>query len=51
MTRPKAPFTPAPAADSGTLQGQRTKLGLHSMAAHFEPEADRAAKSEMAYTA
>ena len=51
MTRRQPPFTPAPAAESGTLQGQLTKLGLHSMAAHFEAEADRAAKSEMAYTA
>src|SRR3954453_19846823 len=51
MTRPKALFTPAPAADSGTLEGQFTKLGLHAMAAHFEAEADRAAKSEIAYTA
>src|SRR5256885_8423239 len=52
MTRRTAPFTPAaPAAESGTLQGQLTKLGLHSIAAHFEAEADRAAKSEMAYTA
>jgi len=51
MTRRRPPFTPAPAAESGTLQGQLTKLGLHSMAAHFETEADRAAKSEIAYTA
>jgi len=51
MTRRQPPFTPAPAIESGTLQGQLTKLGLHSMAAQFEPEADRAAKSEMAYTA
>jgi DNA replication protein DnaC len=51
MTRRPPPFTPAPAAASGTLQGQLTKLGLHAMAAHFEAEADRAAKSEMAYTA
>jgi DNA replication protein DnaC len=51
MTRRQPPFTPTPAVESGTLQGQLAKLGLHSMAAHFEPEADRAAKSEMAYTA
>src|SRR5829696_10386176 len=51
MTRRPPPFTAAPAIESGTLQGQLTKLGLHSMAAHFEAEADRAAKSESAYTA
>src|SRR5829696_3982098 len=51
MTRRQPPFTPAPAVESGTLQGQLTKLGLHSIAAHFETGADRAAKSEMAYTA
>src|SRR5438105_415648 len=51
MTRRQPPFTAAPAVESGTVQGQLTKLGLHSMAAHFETEADRAAKSEMAYTA
>jgi len=51
MTRRQLLFTPAPAVESGTLQAQLTKLGLHSIAAHFEAEADRAAKSEMAYTA
>jgi hypothetical protein len=33
------------------LKGQLTKLGLHSMAATFEAEADRAAKSETSFTA
>jgi DNA replication protein DnaC len=51
MRRRKPLFTPAPAADSGTLEGQLTKLGLPAMATHFEAEADRAAKSEIAYTA
>jgi DNA replication protein DnaC len=52
MTRSKPPFTPTVSeAESGTLKGQLTKLGLHSIAAHFEAEADRAAKSETAYTA
>ncbi len=52
MTRRQPPFTPTiAAAESGTLQGQLAKLGLHSVAAHFQAEADRAAKSEMAYTA
>jgi DNA replication protein DnaC len=51
MTRSRVPFTPAPAADSGTLEGQLSKLSLPAMAAHFEAEADRAAKSEIAYTA
>jgi DNA replication protein DnaC len=51
MTRRSPPFTPAPVVERGTLQGQLAKLGLHSMATHFETEADRAAKSEMAYTA
>ena len=48
----RKPFVPAGRdADSGTLKGQLTKLGLHSMAAHCEVEADRAAKSETTYTA
>jgi hypothetical protein len=46
------PFTPAGQdTESGTLKAQLTKLGLHSMAAHCEAEADRAAKSETTYTA
>lgn len=49
-------FQPRPAVDDGpaessALRVQLTKLGLHSMAAHFEGEADRAAKSESSYTA
>jgi DNA replication protein DnaC len=48
----RQPFTPsAPAAESGTLKAQLGRLGLHSMADHCEAEADRAAKSEMTYTA
>jgi DNA replication protein DnaC len=38
-------------APSNILQGQLVKLGLHTMADHFEGEADRAAKSESGYTA
>ncbi|HLQ32104.1 MAG TPA: IS21-like element helper ATPase IstB [Chloroflexota bacterium] len=37
-------------AESKVLQAQLEKLGLHSMAAHFEAEATRAAKSESSYT-
>jgi DNA replication protein DnaC len=52
MTR----FQPRPvlsedASESGQLRLQLTKLGLHSIAAHFEGEAERAAKSESTYTA
>jgi IstB-like ATP binding protein len=54
-TRPttrKPPFVPAGHdVESGTLKAQLTRLGLHSMAAHCEAEADRAAKSETTYTA
>lgn len=51
-TTRKPPFTPAGHdTASGTLKAQLTKLGLHSMAAHCEAEADRAAKSETTYTA
>lgn len=54
-TRPttrKPPFVPAGHdVASGTLKAQLTRLGLHSMAAHCEVEADRAAKSETTYTA
>ena len=39
------------AAPSAVLKGQLTRLGLHTMADHFEHEADRAAKSESGYTA
>lgn len=39
------------AAPSVVLKGQLTRLGLHTMADHFEHEADRAAKSESGYTA
>src|SRR5579859_4131657 len=37
-------------AESKVLLAQLEKLGLHSMAAHFEAEATRAAKSESGYT-
>lgn len=37
-------------AESKVLQAQLEKLGLHTMAAHFEAEATRAAKSESSYT-
>ena len=43
--------TPLDDTESGTLKGQLVKLGLHSIAEHFEAEADRAAKSETTYTA
>jgi DNA replication protein DnaC len=38
-------------APSVALKGQLVKLGLHTVADHFEGEADRAAKSESGYTA
>jgi DNA replication protein DnaC len=52
----RKPFSPAARtpldnAESGTLKGQLVKLGLDSIAEHFEAEADRAAKSETTYTA
>jgi DNA replication protein DnaC len=40
-----------PETESSVLKGQLTKLGLHSIAATFEAEADRAAKSETTFTA
>ena len=45
------PQTGLPETESSVLKGQLTKLGLHSVAATFEAEADRAAKSETTYTA
>ena len=45
------PQTGLPETESSVLKGQLTKLGLHSMAATFEAEADRAAKSETSFTA
>lgn len=36
--------------ESGMLKGQLTELGMHSMAATFEAEADRAARSESSFT-
>jgi len=55
MTRP---MTPAPSEldaqmtpESTNLKAQLVKLGLHSMAAQFEAEANRAAKSESTYSA
>jgi DNA replication protein DnaC len=37
--------------ESAALKAQLQRLGLHTVAAHFEAEADRAAKSESSYTA
>ena len=49
--RPR-PFVPKlNEAEEGTLKGQRIKLGLYTMAASFEAEADRAAKDETPYAA
>jgi len=45
------PVLPEDASESSQLRLQLTKLGLHSIAAHFEGEAERAAKSESTYTA
>ena|SRR5579859_7460522 len=45
------PQTGLPETDSSVLKGQLTKLGLHSVAATFEAEADRATKSETTYPA
>ncbi len=45
------PQTGLPETESSVLKGQLTKLGLHSVAATFEAEANRAAKSETTYTA
>jgi DNA replication protein DnaC len=44
------PQTGLPETESTVLKSQLTKLGLHSMAATFEAEADRAAKSETSFT-
>ena len=49
--RPR-PFVPAVApAEEGTLKGQLIKLGLYTMAASFEAEAERAAQDETPYAA
>src|SRR5215471_20007667 len=45
------PQTGLPETESSVLKGQLTRLGLHSMAATVEAEADRAAKSETSFTA
>src|SRR5205085_7888856 len=45
------PQTGLPETKSSVLKGQLTRLGLHSMAATFEAEADRAVKSETSFTA
>jgi DNA replication protein DnaC len=46
------PFVPKlTQADEGTLKGQLIKLGLYTMAASFEAEADRASKDETPYAA
>ena len=50
--RPEAATTgPADLTESAALKAQLQRLGLHTVAAHFEAEADRAAKSESSYTA
>jgi DNA replication protein DnaC len=45
------PQTGLPETESSVLKGQLTRLGLHSIAATFEAEADRASKSETSFTA
>ena len=45
------PQTGLPETESSVLKGQLTKLGVHSIAATFEAEADRATKSETSFTA
>jgi DNA replication protein DnaC len=50
VTQPHAP-SPTAGTEGGVLRGQLARLGLHAMAAQFETEADRAAKSESTYTA
>jgi len=39
------------AAEEGTLKGQLIKLGMYTIAASFEVEAERAAKDETPYAA
>ena len=52
MTPRPRPFVPKlNEAEEGTLKGQLFKLGLYTMAASFEAEADRAAKDETPYAA
>jgi hypothetical protein len=49
--RPR-PFVPnLNAAEEGTLKGQLIKLGMYTIAASFESEAERAAKDETPYAA
>jgi len=49
--RPR-PFVPTMnAAEEGTLKGQLIKLGMYTIAASFEVEAERAAKDETPYAA
>src|SRR5207302_333624 len=49
--RPR-PFVPTMnAAEEGTLKGQLIKLGMYTIAASFEAEAERAAKDETPYAA
>lgn len=53
MNRAKVTLPPTSeplTAESSELRVQLSKLGLHCMAAQFETEADRAAKSESSYT-
>ena len=46
------PFVPKlNQAEEGTLKGQLIKLGMYTVAASFEAEAERAAKDETPYAA
>lgn len=49
-TLPSTMVPAAPPADSPSLRAQLAKLGLHTMAAVFEAEAEHAAKSESSYS-
>jgi DNA replication protein DnaC len=49
--RPGSTADIADLTESAALKAQLQRLGLHTVAAHFEAEADRAAKSESSYTA
>lgn len=54
VAQPQAPSPTVGTAvvtEGSVLRGQLARLGLHAMAAQFETEADRAAKSESTYTA
>src|SRR5438105_6857167 len=52
MSPRSQPFVPKlNQADEGTLKGQLVKLGMYTVAASFEVEAERAAKDETPYAA